>query len=74
MCLWPWSLWGRGETRPFSFKKKLVLSILVLTNASLCIIFMALKYEGVAQLVEQRPFKPWALGSSPSTLTIFSRL
>ncbi len=24
--------------------------------------------EGVAQLVEQRPFKPWVLGSSPSTL------
>ena len=25
--------------------------------------------EGVAQLVEQRPFKPWVLGSSPSTLS-----
>ena len=24
--------------------------------------------EGVAQSVEQRPFKPWVLGSSPSAL------
>ena len=26
--------------------------------------------EPVAQLVEQRPFKPWVLGSNPSRLTI----
>ena len=26
----------------------------------------AVKCGGVAQLVEQRPFKPWVLGSSPS--------
>ena len=28
-------------------------------------------FEPVAQLVEQRPFKPWVEGSSPSRLTIF---
>ena len=28
-------------------------------------------YEFVAQLVEQRPFKAWVLGSSPSELTRF---
>ena len=27
--------------------------------------------EPVAQLVEQRPFKAWVLGSSPSGLTIY---
>ncbi len=27
-------------------------------------------FEPVAQLVEQRPFKPWVEGSSPSRLTI----
>jgi hypothetical protein len=27
-------------------------------------------WEGVAQLVEQRPFKPWVQGSIPCTLTI----
>src|SRR5208282_2055606 len=27
--------------------------------------------EPVAQLVEQRPFKPWVLGSNPSRLTNF---
>lgn len=26
-------------------------------------------YDSVAQLVEQRPFKPWALGSNPSWIT-----
>ncbi len=25
--------------------------------------------EGVAQLVEQRPFKPWVVGSIPATFT-----
>ena len=28
---------------------------------------------GVAQSVEQRPFKPWVVGSSPTALTTFSR-
>lgn len=27
--------------------------------------------ESVAQLVEQRPFKPWVAGSIPARLTIF---
>ena len=26
--------------------------------------------DRVAQLVEQRPFKPWVLGSSPSSITL----
>ena len=27
------------------------------------------RVDSVAQLVEQRPFKPWALGSNPSGIT-----
>lgn len=37
-----------------------------------CIFAVALQeklHDRVAQPVEQRPFKPWALGSSPSTIT-----
>ena len=32
------------------------------------------KTDSVAQLVEQRPFKPWVLGSSPSGITRISSL
>lgn len=30
---------------------------------------VVLFFDSVAQLVEQRPFKPWVLGSSPSGVT-----
>ncbi len=36
-------------------------------------IFAASKKDRVAQLVEQRPFKPWVLGSNPSAVTILSQ-
>src|SRR5580658_7354959 len=41
---------------------------------SICVRFdSAALYELVAQLVEQRPFKAWVLGSSPSELTTPAR-
>jgi hypothetical protein len=40
----------------------------MIRGSTVCIDVVPVKIEGVAQSVEQRPFKPWVLGSSPSAL------
>ena len=62
---------GQPRTRK-AHRTAICLSAAVASAIFYCVSFeTAVLNELVAQLVEQRPFKAWVLGSSPSELTTF---